>query len=108
MSRFRRLVRVKLIKNVIFLKKYQKTYQIDERSIKQRYYFLYNDPSVDLEYLKKYIRDTKLKKDHDVREVLRKLGDSNLKVKQNNSFWKKLMFWQRVVKSNEPDYTFKE
>lgn len=106
LSRVRRAIRVKLLNNIKFFNILSKTYQIDERSMKQRYYYLYNDPSVDLEDLKRLIRDAKEKKEKDLKEILRKLDRK--KVNENETLRKIFYCCYKNTAHDEPDYSYKD
>lgn len=106
LRKVRRAIRVRLLNNIKFFNILSKTYQIDERSMKQRYYYLYNDPSVDLEDLKKLIRDAKEKKEKDLKEILRKLNHN--KIQQNETLRKLLFCCYKKTSHDEPDYSYKD
>ncbi len=109
MNKIIRVIRIKVLKNIRFFNIISKTYHIDDRCLKQRYFYLYQDKSIDLEDIKKAIKDSKSKKDNDVNYILRKLGTvSDSKHKQ--SFFKRLCGCKRdlVATGVEPDYSYKD
>ena len=108
-KRFVRIIRNKILKNIRFFNIISKTYHLDGRALKQRYYYLYQDKSVDLEEIKKLIKDAKTKKDNDVNYILKKLGTSKSNA-NGVGFIKRFLFCSKdsALDEEEPDYNFKD
>lgn len=104
-EKVRKAIKEKLLNNIKFFNILSKTYQIDERSMKERYFYLYNDPAVDLEHLKLKIREAIEKKEHDVKEIHRILNKNKVQSKESLLFW---LCCKRTKNTNEPDYSFKD
>lgn len=120
---YKRKIRVLILQNIRFFNILWKTYYIDSRTIKLRYFYLYQDPSVDLDSLKKTIRDMKIKKESDVKELAKKLESSKTILKRQTSKVSgtksknrcfcclKKDYLKSAVKDAQnliPDYTFKD
>lgn len=108
-NKVRRAIKVKLLNNIKFFNILAKTYQIDERNMKERYYYLYNDPSVDLEALKSMIKEAQEKKEQkedNIKEILGKLDQD--KTQKNNPFSKIMDCFKKKHSQNEPDYSYKD
>lgn len=126
MNRVRRIIRVKIMKNLRFFNIISKAYFIDHRAVKLRYYYLYNDSSVDLNTLKRTIRDQKQKKDSDMKDMVKKLKKFEQLQQQNQvlpqtttRMISTATHWLRCCKKqgsaaeasllrNEPDYGYKD
>jgi len=111
MAKGRKYIKTYIMTNIKFFNILSKTYHMDERSLLQRYFYLYQDPSIDFNSVKAAIKEAKNKKDHDVREVIRKLGTLKSQSIAPSSSKTALLcfcFKKNRVKASEPDYSFKE
>ena len=118
-KRFQTAVRLKIIKNLQFFKILSKGHIMDDRSLKQRYCYLYQDLSVDAKVVEKIIQENRAKEYQSLQNLNKKVKAINQKFAQKAAQLKQEQEKdsepaqpkdsnKRETKEEEPDYAFKE
>lgn len=117
-KRFQTAVRLKIIKNLQFFKILSNSHFMDDRALKQRYCYLYQDLSVDATVVEKIIRENRAKEFQSLQNLNKKVKAIKQKFEQRAAQARQEQKKddqdeekerkRREIKEVEPDYAFKE